>query len=180
MYFQYGEKETDYLKKADKRLAEAIEKIGPVKRTVIPDLFAALVYSIIGQQISTKAQRTVWERIKQAAGKLTPEVIARMPLENLQKQGISFRKAAYIQSAAEKIVSGAFDIGQLQTLPDEEVCAKLSELNGVGRWTAEMLMIFSMQRPDILSFHDLAIIRGLRLLYGHRTIDRARFERYKN
>ena len=102
-----------------------------------------------------------------------------MPEEELQRFGISFRKAAYIKSAAKKIVCGEFDIQALETLPDEEVCAKLTELEGVGVWTAEMLMIFSMQRPDVFSFQDLAIIRGLRMTYRHRSIDRTKFDRYR-
>ncbi len=178
-YFQYGEKETGHLKRADRRLAEAIEKIGPIKREVIPDLFAALINAIAGQQISTKAHRTVWERIRKELGRVTPDAVDRIPPERLQKTGISHRKAAYMKSAARKVLSGEFDLDALTAMPDEKVCEKLSELDGVGVWTAEMLMIFSMQRPDILSYNDSAIIKGLRLLYGHRTIDKARFERYR-
>ena len=78
-----------------------------------------------------------------------------------------------------KIVSGEFNIQELETMSDEEICTKLSELDGIGTWTAEMLMIHSMQRPNILSYGDLAIIRGLRMIYHHQTIDKAKFERYK-
>ena len=178
-FFRYGDKETEYLKRRDKRLAEVIEKVGKIERTVIPDSFAALVHSIVGQQISTRAHETIWARMKHGLREITPQAIDRMPEEELQRFGISFRKAAYIKSAAKKIVSGEFDIQALETLPDEEVCAKLTELEGVGVWTAEMLMIFSMQRPDVFSFQDLAIIRGLRMTYRHRSIDRTKFDRYR-
>ena len=165
-FFQYGETEIAYLKQADKRLAEVIDRIGRVERRVIPDLFAALVHSIVGQQISTKAHETIWRRIENA--------------EELQGFGITFKKAAYIRNATRKVMDGTFDIQALYTMSDDEVCARLSELNGIGVWSAEMLMLFSMQRPDILSFGDLAIQRGLRMVYHHRKITRELFEKYRH
>ncbi len=177
--FQYGRRETDYLSRRDKRLGAVIDRIGHVEREVIGDLFAALVHSIVGQQISTKAHRTIWLKITEAMGAVTPEAVDRMGTEALQRFGISYRKAGYICSAARKVLSGELDIDALRTLPDEEVCARLTALDGVGVWTAEMLMLFSMQRPDILSFGDLGVQRGMRMVYRHRTIDRERFERYR-
>ena len=177
--FVYGNRETDYLKSRDPVLGRAIDAIGPVRREVIPDLFEALVHSIVGQQIATKAQVTIWNRMKSAWGAVTPSLIAALPPEEIQGMGISARKTTYIRQAAEKILDGRLDLSALVTLPDEEVCRELSSLNGVGVWTAEMLMIFSMQRPNILSFGDLAIQRGMRMLYRHRQIDRPRFERYR-
>jgi DNA-3-methyladenine glycosylase II len=178
VYFQYGEKEIAYLKKADKRLAEVINRAGMIQRPVIPDLFSALVHSIVGQQISTKAHQTVWERMSKELGEISPGIIDGLLLETLQQFGITFKKATYIKSAARKIVTGEFDINAICSMPDEDVCAKLSELDGIGVWTAEMLMIFSMQRPNILSYGDLAIQRGLRMLYHHRKIDKVKFNRY--
>ncbi len=177
--FQYGRRETDYLSRRDKRLGAVIDRIGHVEREVIGDLFAALVHAIVGQQISTKAHRTIWLKMTEAMGTVTPEAVDRMGTEELQRFGISFRKAGYIRSAARKVLSGELDIGALRTLPDEEFCARLTALDGVGVWTAEMLMLFSMQRPDILSFGDLGVQRGMRMVYRHSTIDRTRFERYR-
>ncbi|MDR1348214.1 MAG: DNA-3-methyladenine glycosylase [Prevotellaceae bacterium] len=178
VYFQYGEKEIAHLKKVDMKLAEVIDRVGMIQRPVIPDLFPALVHSIVGQQISTKAHQTVWERMSKELGEISPEIIDSLPLETLQQFGITFKKAAYIKSAARKIVTGEFDINALRSMSDEEVRLKLSELDGIGVWTAEMLMIFSMQRPNVLSYGDLAIQRGLRMLYHHREIDKATFNRY--
>jgi DNA-3-methyladenine glycosylase II len=177
-YFQYGEKEIEYLKKVDKKLAAVIEQIGVIERAVNPDLFSALVNSIVGQQISTKAHQTVWERMQKELGEITPAVIDSLTLEKVQKFGISFRKANYIKSVAQKVISKEFDIHALHSMSDEDVCTKLSELNGIGVWTAEMLMIFSMQRPNILSYGDLAILRGLRMVYHRRKIDKAQFNKY--
>ncbi len=178
VYFQYGEKEIEHLKRVDKRLASVIDKVGMVKRPVIPDLFTALVHSIVGQQISTKAHQTVWGRIQKELGEVSPVVIDNLSLEKLQQFGITFKKAAYIKSAAWKIIEGEFDIDSLRSIPDEEVCARLSGLDGIGVWTAEMLMLFSMQRSNILSYGDLAILRGLRMVYRHREIDKKRFNKY--
>ncbi len=177
-HFQYGEKEIEHLKKADKKLAEAIEKVGVIKRAINPDLFSALVNSIVGQQISTKAQQTIWARMRQGLGEISPVSIDTLSLEELQKFGISFKKAEYIKSTASKVLAGEFDIYALNGMSDEDVCTELSKLKGIGVWTAEMLMIFSMQRPNILSYGDLAIHRGMRMLYHHRSIDKTMFMKY--
>lgn len=178
-YFEYGEKEINYLKARDRRLAKVIEKTGMIKREIIPDLFAALVHSIAGQQISTKAHRTVWKRVKAALGEVTPENVLKLTPEELQGAGLSFRKVAYIRSAAQKIISGEFSVERLYGMSDSEVEASLSQLEGVGCWSAQMLMLFSMCRPDILSLQDLGIQRGLRMLYGHEKITPDLFEKYR-
>ena len=105
--FIYGETEVSYLKKRDKKLAEVMEKVGPIEREVIPDLFAALVNSIIGQQISTKAHKTIWKKMVTVLGEITPQVIDSLSDEELQQFGITFKKVAYIKSAAQKVLSGS-------------------------------------------------------------------------
>lgn len=178
-FFPYGEHEIAYLKSRDKRLGEIIDKVGMVKRRVIPDLFAALVHSIVGQQIATKAHETIWRKMTGVLGEISPEKVLGLSPEELQAFGITFRKVDCIRSAARKIASGEFDIHSLRTMSDAEVCAKLSELDGIGVWTAEMLMLHSLQRPDVLSFGDLAVQRGLRMLYHHRKITRELFNKYQ-
>ena len=178
IYFQYGEKEVKHLKKVDKTLAKIIDQIGMIRREVNPDLFSALVHSIVGQQISTKAHNTVWERIKKELFNITPEVIERLPLEKIQRFGITYKKAGYIKSIAQKILTNEFNINSLISMSDKEVCATLSKLNGVGVWTAEMLMIFSMQRPNVLSYGDLAIHRGLQIVYNKTNIEKDLFNAY--
>lgn len=178
-YFVYGDDATDYLKTRDAKLGAAIEAIGHIEREVHPDLFAALVNSIVGQQIATKAQKTIWRRMIKAYGQITPEAIAAASIDELQAFGMTFRKAGYIRSAAEKVLDGTLDLEGLRELPDDEVCRQLVALDGVGVWTAEMLMTFSLQRPDIMSFGDLAILRGLRMVERHRVITPALFEKYR-
>ena len=177
--FEYGQKEIDYLKRKDKKLGAAIDRIGMIKREVTPDSFTALVSSIVSQQISSKAADTVWNRLEVLLGTITPESIAQAEILEIQACGMSERKAGYIKGAAEAALSGQVDFTALHTLSDEEIIIKLSSLRGVGVWTAEMLLIFSLCRPDVVSFKDLAICRGMMNLYGIKEISREKFERYR-
>ena len=178
-YFDYGTTETDYLSGKDKRLASVIERVGPIRREVRPDLFDALMHAIVGQQIATKAQQTVWNRLVQALGEVTPASVDRMEADALQRLGLSFRKVGYMKGAARKNLLGELDIEALRHMDDTRVSAALCQLEGVGVWTAEMLMLFSLQRPDVFSFGDLAIHRGLRMVYRHKVVNRERFEMYR-
>ena len=179
MYFEYGEKELSYLRQKDKRLCEVIDRIGPIERTVDTDLFSAVVHHIIGQQISTKAQATIWQRMQDALGGVNAETILAAGVPKLQSLGMTFRKAEYITDFAEKVHTGAFDLDAVEHMSDEDAIGALSSLKGIGVWTAEMILLFCMQRPDIFSYDDLAIQRGLRMVYHHRSIDRQRFEKYR-
>ena len=179
IYFKYGKKEIEFLKSRDPVLGEAIGRIGRIKREITPDLFTALINSIVGQQISSKAQATVWKRIEEKFNPITPEIIHSASPEELQSCGISMRKAEYIKNIAAVVLEGSLNLAELNDLSDDEVCKKLDDLKGIGVWTAEMLMIFSMQRKDILSYDDLAIQRGLRILYRHKAITPKLFEKYR-
>lgn len=179
LYFQYGETEIQYLKAKDKKLGEAMERIGPIERAIQPDLYKALVNSIVGQQISSKAQATIWGRMEERFLPFQPELLGDMPLEELQGCGISLRKATYIQEMSQAIVRGELDLRSLPTLSDQEIADQLVKLKGIGLWTAEMILIFSLQRPDVVSYGDLAIQRGLRMLYRHRQITPELFKKYQ-
>ena len=178
-YFAYGSAETDYLARKDKRLASVIERVGPIRREVRPDLFDALMHAIVGQQIATKAQQTVWGRLVQALGQVTPATVDAADADSLQRLGLSYRKVGYMKGAARRVLQGELDVEALRHMDDASVSAALCQLDGVGVWTAEMLMLFSLQRPDVLSFGDLAIIRGLRMIYRHKVVSRVRFEAYR-
>jgi DNA-3-methyladenine glycosylase II len=177
--FQYGEREIGHLRKRDKKLGAAMDEIGIIERNVTPDLFTALVASVASQQISAKAAETVWRRMEERFGAITPEIIAAADAESIQQCGMSMRKAEYIKGIGEAVADGRLDPGRLCDLSDDEVISRLSALNGVGVWTAEMILIFSMERPDVVSWGDLAIRRGMMKLYGLDTLDRAAFDRYR-
>lgn len=179
MYFTYGEKEINYLKRKDKKLAWAIEQIGYIERRLDANLFAAVVRHIVGQQISSKAQATVWARLEARLTAVTPAAIYTASAQELKALGMSLRKAEYIKDFADKIVSGEFDLQAVEKMSDAEAITALSSLKGIGKWTAEMILLFCLQRPDILSYDDLAIQRGLRMLYHHRKITRELFAKYQ-
>lgn len=179
MYFAYGETECSYLRQKDKRLCAVIDRIGHIERAVDTDLFSSVVHHIIGQQISTKAQATIWCRCQDTLGEVNAEAILTAGVPKLQSLGMTFRKAEYITDFAEKVHTGAFDLDAVAHMGDADAIRALSSLKGIGVWTAEMILLFCLQRPDILSYDDLAIQRGLRMVYHHRAIDRRLFEKYR-
>lgn len=177
--FLYGQKEIDCLKRKDKKLGAAIDRIGIIQREITPDPFTALVSSVVSQQISKKAAETVWNRLCMLLGDIRPEIITQVGLSEVQACGMSERKAGYIKGIADAAVSGTVDFKTLHTLTDEEIILKLSSLRGVGVWTAEMLLIFSLSRPDVVSYKDLAICRGMKNIYGLKELPKEKFERYR-
>ena len=179
MFFEYGETETEYLKSKDSRLAEVVEKVGHIDRAVDSDLFSSVVHHIIGQQISTKAQQTIWQRMNDTFGEVTAETIGNASIDELQSLGMTFRKAEYIKDFSLKIINGEFDLDAVGNMSDEDAITALVALKGIGVWTAEMILLFCLQRPNIFSYDDLAIQRGMRMVYHHRKIDRKLFEKYR-
>lgn len=179
-YFEYGATEIDYLKRKDKLLAAVIDEMGHLERAVNPNLFDALIAAIVDQQISRAAAITVNARLRALCGGVyQAEKIAALSQTQIQACGMTMRKAGYILNAAQVIARGEIDLDALETMDDESVIKALSSLHGVGVWTAEMLLIFSLQRPNVLSWGDLAIQRGIMRLYHHKTLPKARFERYR-
>jgi len=178
-YYKYGKKETDYLKERDSKLGREIDRIGIVKREVNPDIFDSLIASIISQQISTKAAFTVKNRLKESVGEITPETISKLDIKSIQLCGMTMRKAKYIKNITQAVVSKTINLDNLNLLSDEEIINELIKFEGVGKWTAEMLLIHSFQRPDILSYNDLGIQRGLKKLYSLEDISKEEFETYR-
>ncbi len=179
MYFPYGETEVAYLKSRDKMLGAAIDAIGHIDRETDEDLFSAVVHHIIAQQISSTALATVWGRLQEAVGRPTAEKLLDLGRERLQALGMTFKKAEYILDFCERVQKGNFDIDAVEAMTDEEAIEALSALKGIGVWTAEMILTFCLKRKDVVSYGDLAIQRGMRMLYRHRKIDREKFNRYR-
>jgi 3-methyladenine DNA glycosylase/8-oxoguanine DNA glycosylase len=181
-YFKYGERELSHLKMKDPKLGEIIDRLGFLERAVTKDLFVALVESIISQQISGKAAITVTRRVYELLGDITPIRISRTNHFNLKECGMSLKKASYLKVAADAVLSGFINFDEFSKMTDSEIIEKLVSLPGVGVWTAEMLMIFSLERPNILSFDDLVIRRSIQKLYGLSDLSREAFneirERY--
>ena len=175
--FEYDDVAITHLSRTDKKLGAAMAAIGRIEREVTPDPFQALVTSVISQQISGKAVRTIRSRLDAVLGTVTPETLDAADAALIQSCGMSFRKTAYLKNLAEAVVQNRLDLVGLRELPDGEVINVLSRLSGIGVWTAEMFLIFSLCRPDVLSWGDLAIRRGMMNLYGLKNLDREKFER---
>lgn len=131
-------------------------------------LFEELIESIISQQLSMKAADTIFARFKNLFGKKfpTPKQVLKMEDEKLRSCGMSFAKVSYVKSVANAFISDLIDIEKIKKQSDEEVIEELTQIKGVGRWTAEMILIFTLNRPDIFSIGDLGIRNAIRNLYG--------------
>lgn len=178
-FFEYGEEEIRYLKSKDKRLGKVIDRLGYIRRKTDSDLFTAVVHHIVGQQISIRAQQTIWTRMNEGLGSVTAETLLSVGRDRIKSFGLTYRKADYILDFSRQVESKAFDGEEVANLDDQGAIRALTALKGIGRWTAEMILLFCLKRKDILSYGDLGIIRGLRILYRHREVDRVRFERYR-
>ncbi|MGN0838091.1 MAG: DNA-3-methyladenine glycosylase family protein [Pyramidobacter sp.] len=178
-YFYYDSTAVDYLKKKDKRLGSVIDQVGHIYRPAEDDLFASVIHHIIGQQISSKAQATVWQRMNEGLGTVSAETVSAAGADRIQAFGTTFRKAEYIYRFAEKVKKGEFSPDAVRTMSDSDAAAALTALDGIGMWTAEMILLFCLQRQDVLSWGDLGIRRGLRMVYRRRSISREDFEKYR-
>ncbi len=161
------------LMKADKKLAKLMRERGPIdpatdRRGSRRDAYETLTIAIVGQQLSTKAAASIWEKVRELFGGKTPtakQLLAAEP-QALRDAGLSWSKVAYVRDLAERVRDGDLDLKRLPELADEDVIAELTEIKGVGPWTAEMFLIFHLGRPDVLSTGDLGIRRAIQTSYG--------------
>src|SRR3954463_7849277 len=161
------------LMRADKVLKRLMEEGGPIdpaidRRGSRPDPFEAVARAIVGQQLSTKAARSIWEKLLgQFGGETpTPEALLRKRKPTLRKAGLSNAKVEFLRDLAKHVKDGRLDFDRIKDLPDEDVIAELIEVKGVGSWTAEMFLMFHLARPDVVSLGDLGIRRAVQISYG--------------
>jgi DNA-3-methyladenine glycosylase II len=162
---------------ADPTMAALIERVGKIdiatrlerrKEESPADAYGALLRAIVGQQLSTKAARTIYLRVLDLFGGRTPspEQLLEAPEEDLRGAGLSGRKTEYIRDLASHVLAGELELDRLEKLEDEEVIEEIVAVRGLGRWTAEMFLIFHLQRPDVLSGGDLGIRKAIQIEYG--------------
>lgn len=178
-YFAYGNQEMNYLKRADSRMKRLIEELGFVERRVFPDLFQALVFAIIGQQISVPASYAILDRL-QSQMEVVPEVIHEKTIAELQACGLSRTKAEVIKRVAHHMTEHSLRLEQLQQCSDAEVIEQLTAIKGLGLWSAQMILIHCLERPNVISFKDIAIKRGLCKLYELEELTWEHFEYYQS
>ena len=133
------------------------------------DPFRALVHAIIAQQLSTKAAATIERRVSALfTGPTTPRAVASVTDQQLRSAGMSFQKIRYLRDLCARVEDGSLDLKSLHDLPDEQVVAALTQVKGIGRWTAEMFLMFRLHRPDVLPVGDLGIVNAVKRIYGLR------------
>ena len=154
-------------------MAELIERLGErsaeTRRRGMPkpDAYGALLRAIVGQQLSAKAARTIYERVLALFDGKTPspEQLLAVPEDDLRGAGLSGRKVSYIRDLASHVISGELELDRLEELDDEEVIEEIVAVRGLGRWSAEMFLIFHLERPDVLAGGDLGIRKAVQLIH---------------
>ena len=163
---QYWEQACRELMKQDRILKKLIPKYGSGFLVTRGDAFNTLARAIVGQQISVVAAQSVWNRVLLAAKKkVNPKNILALSAEELRAAGLSGRKVEYIRDLADHFHSGRLHASQWKDMDDESVIKELSDIRGIGRWTAEMFLIFNLVRPNILPLDDLGLIKAISLNY---------------
>ena len=135
------------------------------------DIFCGLVESIVSQQLSTKAAATIYGRLRALmpqSGVPTPDGILLQSDEALRAVGLSRQKVSYVRDLSQRVVDGSLKTDAFATLTDDEVIAQLTQIKGIGRWTADMILIFRLARPDVLPVGDLGIVKAVQKAYGLR------------
>ncbi len=149
------------LMKRDRILRKIIPAFGPAHLASRGDPFVTLARSVVGQQISVKAAQSVWERLVEACPKLVPAQFLRAGHEKLAGCGLSKRKAEYILDLAEHFRNGTVHVAKWAEMEDEDVIAELTQIRGIGRWTAEMFLMFNLLRPNVLPLDDIGLINAI-------------------
>jgi DNA-3-methyladenine glycosylase II len=157
-----------HFRRRDPVIARVIERVGPLTLRPQRDRFGMLVRSILAQQISTAAARSIRQRLLNliAPQKLRPEVIAGISIERLRTAGLSPQKASYLHDLAAKVADGSVRLSRVGRMSDDEVIEELTQVKGIGVWTAQMFLIFSLGRLDVFPPDDLGIRTAIRNLYG--------------
>ncbi len=156
-----------HLVRADRRFAPLVDRHGPCKLRPYRDRFGMLVRSIVSQQISSKAAETISGRLEALTGKgFEPARLLGLGEDQVRACGLSGQKTRYVLGLAADVVEGRVRLHHLHKSDDETIIAELTKVKGIGRWTAEMFLIFSLNRPDVLPVDDLGIRNALRLFHG--------------
>jgi DNA-3-methyladenine glycosylase II len=180
----YWDEACRHLKRRDRVLKRLIPQFGETRLQSRGDAFTTLARSVVGQQISVKAAQTVWDRFATAVhaasapagaraskveaatrGAMAPQSVLRLGLPQLREAGLSQRKAEYLRDLAQHFAHGCVHVAQWSDMDDEAIIEELVAIRGIGRWTAEMFLIFHLLRPDVLPLDDVGLIKGISLNY---------------
>ena len=154
-----------HLARKDRVMKKLIPQFGDAILESRGDAFVTLARSIVGQQISVKAAQSVWDRFASLSRKLTPSGVLKLKVDDMRAAGLSTRKVEYLVDLALHFESGAVHVKQWQGMDDEAIIAELVAIRGIGRWTAEMFLIFHLMRPNVLPLDDVGLINGVSRSY---------------
>jgi len=171
LQLQWDFEETlQHFQRKDKRVADLLHGLGPRAFFIQPDPFASLVHAVLSQQISTRAAETIHRRVKELfGGVITPHLLATTTPEVLRECGISGRKAGYLQDLSTRFADSRSVLHRLHELEDDEVVEALVEIKGIGEWTAQMCLIFSLGRMDVFAPNDFGLMKAMMLLYKKKN-----------
>jgi DNA-3-methyladenine glycosylase II len=150
-----------HLSRKDRVMKKLIPQFGDAILESRGDAFVTLARSIVGQQISVKAAQSVWDRFARLSPKLTPAGVLKLKVDDMRAAGLSTRKVEYLVDLALHFDSGAVHVSEWQGMDDETIIAELVAIRGIGRWTAEMFLIFHLMRPNVLPLDDVGLINGI-------------------
>lgn len=167
---EYWDRAKRALGRKDPVMAAIIKRHPKVHLVPRGDPFLTLSRAIVGQQISVKAAQSVWNRFAALAKEVSPHRVVRLKTPQMRACGLSARKCEYIYDLAQRFADGRVHVHRWPRMSDEEVIADLVQVRGIGRWTAEMLLMFSLLRPDVLPLDDLGLQKAIRLAYFKRKI----------
>ncbi|WP_249384048.1 DNA-3-methyladenine glycosylase [Chitinivorax sp. B] len=162
----YWEQATQELAEADELLAKLIAGNRPLHMRSRGDAFTTLARSIVGQQVSLKAAESIWARVLEKVGEMSPHDLLRHELPDLQGCGLSSRKAMYLHELSHYFIATPYQAAEWEQLTDEEVIKRLTSIKGIGQWTAEMFLIFFMARPNVLPVDDIGLQRAMSMHYN--------------
>jgi DNA-3-methyladenine glycosylase II len=165
-----------HLRRADSRLAHLIAKLGPYRITRRPDSFQALVRAIIFQQLAGAAALAIYGRFVALFGDSRfprPAQVVAVPAARMRRAGLSGKKILYVKGLARAVNDGSLNFRRFPHMQDEEIIAELVKLKGIGRWTAEMFLMFNLWRPDVLPVDDLGFRNAVKRIYGMRKMPTA-------
>lgn len=154
------------LANSDPLLGKVIKRIGDYSLELSEDYYLKLIKSIIGQQLSLKAKETIWHRVESICEEITPQTILSVKDTELRAAGISFAKISYIKGLSKEILNNRIDLENIELKHNQEILKILTGVKGIGRWTAEMFLIFSLGRLDVFSADDVSLRRAIKWLYG--------------
>lgn len=167
----------DYLVSKDEDFRNLISKYGLVEPDLYDDLFASIVFHIVGQMLSQKAARKIYLRfVDKCNNSITPSTISSLNVEEIKDCGMSIKKASWIHELSIKCLSKEINLNDVYKMSDGEAVSFLSSINGVGVWTAEMLILFSLGRENVFSYNDVALRNGIIKVKKYKTLSKKRFE----